>query len=91
MAQTQAFEAGDRHRGTRFAVQYLEKALVTYLKPLANDSQSAEAELNTTQAADHQQRCQWNQALSFHVNWQLISPLISYNTINTKQRILLFS
>lgn len=29
--------------------------------------------------------------LSFHVNRQLISPLISYNTANTKQRILLFS
>lgn len=31
MAQTQAFEAEDRHCGTWFAVEYLEKALVTYL------------------------------------------------------------
>lgn len=53
MAQTQAFEARDGHRGTWFVVEYLEKALVTYLLPLANESQSAEAKLNT-QAADHQ-------------------------------------
>lgn len=54
MAQTQAFEASDGHHGTWFVVKYLEKTLVTYLLPLANESQSAEAKLNTTQAADHQ-------------------------------------
>lgn len=31
VAQTQAFKAGDGHCGTWFAVEYLEKALVTYL------------------------------------------------------------
>lgn len=31
MAQTQAFEAGDRHPGADFAVEDLEEALVTYL------------------------------------------------------------
>lgn len=31
VAQTQAFEAGDGHRGTWFAAEDLEKALVTYL------------------------------------------------------------
>lgn len=54
MAQTQAFKARDGHRGTWVVVEYLEKALVAYLLPLANESQSAEAKLNTTQAADHQ-------------------------------------
>lgn len=54
MAQTQAFEARDGHCGAWFVVKYLEKALVTYLLALANESQSAEAELSSTQAADHQ-------------------------------------
>lgn len=31
VAQTQAFQAGDGHSGTQFAVEYLEKALGTYL------------------------------------------------------------
>jgi hypothetical protein len=31
VAQTQAFKASDEHRGTWFAVEYLEKASVTFL------------------------------------------------------------
>lgn len=64
---------------------------------LANESQSAKLSCTphrqrTISQLPMNAKMSWKQVLSFHVTWQLISPLISHNTIyvKTNKKIVIF-